>query len=77
MRDVNLCLDFECCGCGQPVRVTVRCSGLIAGGDQAAVSVPCPECGFISRLCFDPDGTVRSVDPTPRGLYPVPAPSAN
>jgi phage FluMu protein Com len=61
------------------VQVTVRCSGpgLADAEVVATVSVPCPDCGCINQLSFEPDGTVRSVVPASRGYYPVPEPSAN
>jgi len=79
MREVDVCLQFGCCRCGQPVKVTVRCSGpgLAEAEVIAGVSVPCPDCGFVNQLSFDPDGTVHSVAPSYRGVYPVPAPSRN
>src|SRR5262249_32356528 len=77
MRELNLTLDFACCACDKPVRVTVQCRGDSQaperqgpGGARAgaeaplgAVNVPCPTCGQINRLAFDPDGCVRSVRP--------------
>ena len=78
--DLNVTLDFYCCGCDHPVTVTVRCSGKgLRGGSQdalACVNVPCPACGEINQLFFDPTGLVRSVR-----LYAcfraVPEPSVN
>ncbi len=62
----RLTLDFACCHCHQPVSVTVECSGRITGDAArlvACVSIPCPECQGISRLYFDPTGTVHGVEP--------------
>src|SRR5437762_8642422 len=71
-------LDFDCCQCNQPVGVTLRCEGkgLGAGlGTVAAVNVPCPTCGAVNRLLFEPSGRVHAVAPcTPRSL---PEPSLN
>lgn len=78
MIEVKVNLDFACCTCQQPVSVTVRCAGkgLAAEDVVAAVSVPCPNCGSVNQLCFEPDGTLRSVAPytAPRQL---PEPSLN
>jgi hypothetical protein len=79
MNGVDVCLEFGCCRCGQPVIVNVRCSGpgLTTSEALATVGVPCPDCGFVNQLDFEPDGTVRSVAPRPWAPYPLPAPSAN
>jgi hypothetical protein len=69
MMELTVTLEFACCGCEQPVSVTVHCSG--KGLDQdpettlAAVKVPCPTCGQINQLYFEPSGAVRSVRPYP------------
>ena len=57
-------LDFDCCQCNQPVGVTLRCEGkgLGAGlGTVAAVNVPCPTCGAVNRLLFEPSGRVHAL----------------
>jgi hypothetical protein len=80
MMELNVTLGFACCGCEQPVSVTVQCSGkgLMQEGDGAlaSVNVPCPTCGQINQLFFEPSGTVHSVR-----LYTcirvVPEPSIN
>ncbi len=79
MLELELTLDFACCACGQSVSVLVKCAGKgLAAGPRvvAAVSVPCPGCGVVNRLTFEPNGTVRSVTPyaDPRAL---PEPSVN
>jgi phage FluMu protein Com len=70
-------LDFTCCGCDRPVGVTVRCRGkgpaVAAAGTVAAVNVPCPTCGQVNQLFFEPRGRVRSVQPYPRRVLPVPS----
>jgi hypothetical protein len=79
MMEVELSLGFACCICDHPVSVTVKCSGqgLAAGGRPlAAVNVPCPHCGLVNQLSFEPNGTVRSVAPYV-SPYPVPLPSVN
>jgi hypothetical protein len=80
MITLNVTLDFACCECEQPVTVTVRCSGPGPGREVpqgvAAVKVPCPTCGQVNHLCFEPSGVVRSVRPYP--CYKVPSePSIN
>lgn len=79
MVELELILDFACCICNDPVSVTVRCEGshaALKGRTVAAVNIPCPHCGSISKLCFEPNGTVRAVLPgtAPR---PLPVPSLN
>jgi hypothetical protein len=81
MMELNLTLDFACCRCGQPVSVQVQCSGdgLMMPerqGRLAAVNVPCPTCGQINQLFFDPTGAVRSVRPY-ACIRIVPEPSVN
>jgi len=80
MMELNVTLAFACCGCEQPMNVTVQCSGKglmqEVDGALAAVNVPCPNCGQINQLFFEPSGRVRSVR-----LYTcfrlVPEPSVN
>jgi len=76
--DLQLTLGFSCCGCEQEVNVTVRCSGQgpaeEAGRSVALVNVPCPCCGQINQLSFEPSGTLRSVRPYfCFGLIPEPS----
>jgi len=73
MLELRLTLDFACCNCERPVSVTVKCAGKgLAGGARtvAAVNVPCPNCGNVNQLYFEPSGTVRDVVPyrAPRQL---------
>ncbi|MBY0526717.1 MAG: hypothetical protein K2R98_25215 [Gemmataceae bacterium] len=79
MMELQVILDFACCGCQESVSVTVKCAGkglAGAGRTVAAVKVPCPTCGTVNQLYFEPNGTVRAVSPvtTPRLL---PEPSMN
>jgi hypothetical protein len=79
MMKQNVTMDFACCGCSNAVSVTVTCSGKGLGssaGAMAAVNVPCPTCGQVNRLHFEPSGTVHAVAPysIPRQL---PEPSLN
>jgi hypothetical protein len=79
MLELELVLDFACCACRESVRVRVKCSGkgLAAGpGAVAAVNVPCPDCGLVNRLLFEPSGTVRAVKPY-TGPRSLPEPSVN
>jgi len=78
--DLNVTLDFRCCDCDHPVSVTVRCScrGKRREGQAplASVNVPCPDCGQVNHLLFEPCGRVRSVRPY-TCFRAVPEPSAN
>jgi hypothetical protein len=79
MMELEVCLEFACCVCEQLVNVRVKCAGQgLAAGPRAvaAVNVPCPSCGLVNQLSFEPNGRVRSVAPytSPR---PLPEPSIN
>jgi hypothetical protein len=66
MLELKVVLDFACCSCGLHVGVTVKCAGKgLAGAARsvAAVNVPCPNCGQVIELFFEPSGTVRDVCP--------------
>jgi hypothetical protein len=80
MMELNVTLEFACCGCEQPVTVTVHCSGKGLGQPEAdklaAVTVPCPTCGQLNQLFFEPSGQVRSVRPY-ACIRVVPEPSVN
>jgi hypothetical protein len=80
MMELNLTLDFACCSCEHPLSVTVRCrgKGLLRKGDEAlaSVNVPCPNCGELNELIFEPSGEVRSVRPF-ACFRAVPEPSVN
>jgi hypothetical protein len=80
MMELEVILDFACCTCDQPVSVTVRCAGkgLAAGARTvvAAVDVPCPGCGGVNQLYFEPTGTVRAVAPV-KVSHRLPQPSVN
>jgi hypothetical protein len=80
MQEILVTLDFTCCGCGKPVGVTLQCKGKglasDAAGTVAAVNVPCPTCGQVNELFFEPRGRVRSVRPYPTAR-PLPQPSLN
>jgi phage FluMu protein Com len=79
MVEVKVTLEFACCTCEHSVSVTVKCTGkgLTAGARTvAAVNVPCPHCGAVNQLYFEPTGTVRAVAPY-SGPRPRPEPSLN
>jgi len=66
MMELQVVLDFACHACSQAVSVTVRCEG--KGLAQAVltvarVSVPCPGCGTMHSLDFEPCGILRAVRP--------------
>jgi hypothetical protein len=81
-HELSLTLDFVCCRCGGPVTVTVQCcgKGLATETDSeatvASTSVPCPGCGQINQLFFNPAGVIRAVKPY-RCFRPLPVPSVN
>jgi hypothetical protein len=64
--ELKVSLDFACCGCAQTVNVTLQCSGsglLSGGGALATVNVPCPTCGAVNSLDFEPGGALHAVRP--------------
>jgi len=80
MMELRVTLDFACCCCEQSVNVTVQCSGQGLAGEAGrpvvAVNVPCPTCGQVNQLFFEPGGAVRAVRPYPC-FRSVPEPSVN
>jgi hypothetical protein len=80
IMELTVTLDFACCGCEGPVSVTLHCTGKGLAGDQAhsvaSVNVPCPDCGQINQLFFEPAGQVHNVKPY-HGPRPLPVPSLN
>jgi phage FluMu protein Com len=77
MMELKVVLDFSCCGCEEPVTVTLQCKGKgLAQEAVAAVNVPCPSCGMINQLSFETSGTVRSVRPC-SCFATLPEPSVN
>ena len=80
MQKLTATLEFVCCSCPQTVRVTVRCSGPDLGGrgsnPLASVKIPCPTCGQVNQLVFEPCGQVRSVRPY-TCFRVIPEPSLN
>jgi hypothetical protein len=80
MTDQQVTLDFNCCGCDEPVNVTVFCQGTKSGSlsfaGVAAVHVPCPTCGEVNQVFFEPNGTLHNVRLSRRRLT-LPVPSVN
>ena len=80
MMELEVILDFACCSCGHDMGVTVKCAGkgLATGSNGVArVKVPCPTCGNINQLYFEPrSGSLRYVAPF-WDACPVPEPSLN
>ena len=79
MMELKVTLDFRCCACDQNVSVIVQCAGKgLAAGTRAvaAVNVPCPTCGCVNKLYFEPSGIVRAVVPYD-SRRPVLEPSVN
>jgi hypothetical protein len=79
MMELNVTLEFACSGCAQAVGVTLKCEGKALASDLravATVNVPCPTCGMINRLVFEPSGRVHGVSPC-AASRPVPEPSLN
>jgi DNA-directed RNA polymerase subunit RPC12/RpoP len=66
MMELKVLLSYACSSCEQTVHATVKCAGKgLASGRRtvARVNVPCPDCGSVSQVFFEPSGTVRSVTP--------------
>ena len=80
MMELELSLSFDCCGCAEPVGVKLHCSGKgLAGKDRQTVAVakiPCPSCGLINDLLFEPTGKVRKGKPS-FNQRTLPVPSIN
>ena len=81
-QDFELTLDFACCVCGESMSVRVQCCGkgfdneMGIAAPVASTSVPCPACGQVNQLFFDPTGAIRAVKPF-RCFRPLPVPSVN
>ena len=78
MTEQQVTIDFSCCHCEEPVSVTVLCQrkgdGAESFGGVAAVNVPCPTCGEVNQVFFEPGGSLRCVRPyRQRQLLPVPS----
>jgi hypothetical protein len=80
MLDLEVVLDFACCACGDPVGLTVKCTGKSLGvgkNEVAPVSIPCPGCQVINHVLFSPDdgNVIHVFAEKPR--YMIPKPSYN
>jgi hypothetical protein len=78
MTELQVTIGFSCCYCEEPVSVTVLCrrkgDGAEAAGGVAGANVPCPTCGEVNRVLFEPNGSLRDVRPyRPRLTLPVPS----
>jgi len=79
MTELKVNLDFDCHACHQAIGVTVQCAGEHLDDKArilASVVVPCPCCGHMNKLLFEPNGTVHDVRP----VHPparIPEPSVN
>jgi hypothetical protein len=80
MMELELSLNFDCCGCNHPVSVKLHCAGKGLTGENrqtvAVVKIPCPTCGLINDLMFEPTGKVRKVKPSYHQRQ-LPVPSLN
>jgi hypothetical protein len=80
MTELQVTLNFACCGCEEPVSVTVLCQGkasdVLPFTGLASVKVPCPTCSEINELFFEPNGTLRGVRLV-RQRVALPVPSIN
>ena len=78
--ELEVSLQFECCQCSQPVGVTLKCEGIgLLGGYRtvATVKIPCPGCGSVNNLYFEPSsGRIHGVE-SDRPYRPFPEPSMN
>jgi hypothetical protein len=64
MVALQVVLDFVCYFCDHNVGVTLKCEGKGLVEEErpvASVNVPCPTCGLVNQLLFEPSGTVRGV----------------
>jgi len=79
----TISLAFRCCGCDQPLSVTVRCRGPEPRAQDpeapircAQANVSCPDCGQLNQLLFEPTGQLHCVWPL-TSCQAMPAPSLN
>ena len=81
MLELEVVLAFACCDCGDPVEVTVKCTGKGLGlvkSEAALVKVPCPSCNSIIQAIFTPDdGHLLHVAAADKPRYMIPKPSRN
>ena len=57
MLDLEVLLEFRCCACGSPIKVTLRCEGegLAEDDAKALAKVPCPSCHRANQVIFEPE----------------------
>jgi len=76
MTELKVNLDFACPACHHPVGVIVQCVGEMLNRTTkvfANVAVPCPTCGQVHQLTFEPDGTIHAVRPHQTNRLPEPS----
>jgi hypothetical protein len=64
--ELKVTLEFACSGCAQKFHVTLECTGegLQTGNcRRVKVHVPCPYCGSVSCVEFEPGGAIHAVTP--------------
>jgi hypothetical protein len=64
--ELKVTLEIACTGCTQKFHVTLQCTGqgLQTGTRRRVkVSVPCPNCGSVSCVEFEPGGAIYAVTP--------------
>ena len=80
IMELEVVLDFACWCCTCDMGVTLKCAGkgLTAGSKGvASVKVPCPTCGSLNQLYFEPaSGELHQVGPCWDSCR-VPEPSLN
>jgi hypothetical protein len=77
--EIKVNLAFDCTSCAERVRVKLKCSGpglLTRGERRATVNVPCPTCGEIIYVEFEPTGAVHAATPVGQ-RRPILEPSVN
>ncbi|MFN4259536.1 MAG: hypothetical protein ACK4RK_09570 [Gemmataceae bacterium] len=79
MMEVNVTLEFTCCHCHHSISVTLRCAGQGLNASRppvAVVNIPCPNCGSVNKLSFEPTGLIHDVEPVLNSCFDF-APSIN
>jgi hypothetical protein len=81
MLELEVILDFACCECGDPLGLTVKCTGKSLGAGKNPVTsmkVFCPGCQGINQVIFTPeDGNLIQVLAADKPRYMIPMPSLN
>jgi hypothetical protein len=80
MTELQVTVSFACCGCEEPISVTVVCQGKASDeqpfAGKVSVNVPCPTCSEINQLLFEPGGVLHSVRLFRQRMV-LPVPSVN